>query len=174
MTRCNWVALSADYIRLIKSQEKKYCSLLYEVFAKVENINTVVLANRFTDIELTMSYIENLLDFWSTRYRKVVLFSPMPEFHHSNHNFIRTGEFSNNPSLEAHIKFFEIVDQVNMPKKVIVVNTKELFCGEGILCKGIENEELLLTDYGHLTLYGAQFFGKNLRHSIYWDFITRH
>jgi peptidoglycan/LPS O-acetylase OafA/YrhL len=149
----------------------KYCNRLFDSFNKVENIEVVLIANRFTDDELTVSNIKNIITYWSHRFQKVVLFSPMPEFTESHKMFIRTGRFLNEPSLEYHKKFFDLVESIEIPKNFLIVDTKILFCGETEECKGVKNDKLLLTDYGHLTVFGATEFGKRLVASPYWEFI---
>ncbi len=146
----------------------KYCFRLMKRFNEIEDVDTVFLSNRFQDDELTVENLSIILSYWSQRFKSVVLFSPMPEFNGSHDLFIRTGHFHNNPSLSYHDKFFSLLKNIDIPNNVVIINTKVIFCGINRDCSGMKNGELLLTDYGHLTIFGAKEFGRALIQSTDW------
>ena len=154
--------------------DKSYCSLILERFTSIKGIDTVLLAYRFTVDELTKKHIKNILAYWATRYKKVLLFSPMPEFTNAHRNYIRSGIFSNEPSVDFSQRFYDVINQLELPSNLVIINTKFLFCGSKITCEGMLNGKLLLTDYGHLTIFGAQIFGKRLIETADFEAVILH
>ncbi len=148
--------------------KKPYCKDIFTKFSEIKGIDTVIISNSFGDEELTIASITEVIQYWSYRYKKVILFSPMPAFFNDTFlNYIRFGSISNKPSFKDHNMFYESIKHIEMPKNVIIVNTKLLLCGEGSVCEALHGDNLVFANKDHLTVYGARLFGKRLIDSPY-------
>lgn len=144
--------------------ESQACAALREQF-HVETaknmIDKVIISNRFSKSELEVNAMQELVDYWSVRYKVVILFSPMPEFPDWVVNFIRTGDPVSRIDFSSNEKFYETIKAIHVPENVEIINSVELFCGISDKCHVVVGDELLLTDYGHLSAKGSEYFGKN-------------
>ncbi len=141
------------------------CAKLIELFhekASVYDLSTVVLANYYSDRNLTPDHLKRVLDYWSTRYRRVFVFSPMPRYGRWRESFLRTGRPSFEVDRSAHRKFFAALKQLDVPANVQIINTAQIFCAAWPECDFSNSGKYPLTDYGHLSTYGARVFGKTL------------
>jgi len=141
------------------------CAKLVELFhekAAVYDLSTVVLANFYSGRELTPDYLKQVLEYWSTRYRRVFVFSPMPRYGRWRESFLRTSKPSFEVDRSADRKFFEAVKQLDVPANARIINTAQIFCAAWPECDFGKSGKYPLTDYGHSSAYGARVFGETL------------
>lgn len=141
------------------------CAKLIELFhekAAVYDLSTVVLANYYSGRELTPDYLKRVLEYWSGRYTKVFVFSPMPRYGRWRESFLRTSKPSFEADSSSHRKFFEALKKLDIPANAQIINTSQIFCAAWSECDFGKSGKHPLTDYGHLSTYGARVFGKTL------------
>ena len=146
-----------------------FCDTLLDYFVteKVPSINTIVLSNRFDSAEIDAAYLSDVFAFWGQFGNNVILFSPMPEYVQFNSIFARFGKERASgivPSRDTISSFWKNLERLDVPDNITIVDTEQVFCGitEG-RCSTFNGNESLLTDYGHMSIYGADAFGIQLR-----------
>lgn len=122
-----------------------YCNKILERFLSEAGHNmtdTVLLANRYDEKELTSEVLSRVFSFWGDRFDNVVFFSPMPEFPRLDSVYSLHGldVMGIDVDLSAHYKFFGLVSNMDIPDNVSIYNTASLFCGLDDLgnCKPIQ------------------------------------
>jgi len=93
----------------------------------------------------------------------------MIEFENFADTYVRNGIISHNTFDESlNTQFYKLLDTMVLPKNVIVLDTKNIFCsitnGE---CSPLMDGRPLITDYGHLSRLGAKEFGLKLKDKIF-------
>jgi peptidoglycan/LPS O-acetylase OafA/YrhL len=151
---------------------KDYCEPLFEKLmaaSKSNNINTIVLSNRFQGVELDESYLLEAINFWSDNFERVILFTPMPEFFRFDTIYASSGSKAEDlkPTLDNHAIFETSISNIRIPNNVMILDTVDVFCGDIIQkCRPIQNNTSMLIDYGHLSPEGARIFGKRLSYRL--------
>ena len=142
------------------------CNVLLDFFhqeMKDRGIREIVISNRFSPGEDTPERLQQVADYWSARYEKVHLFTPMPEFTDFALVYKRFG-----PEIAGRIKpdmdkletFRASAAQVDW-KNVVFIDTIDLFCGKIETCKTVTTGPLLV-DYGHFSRLGVEHFAEGL------------
>ncbi|MFC4260776.1 acyltransferase family protein [Marinobacter lacisalsi] len=156
---------------------RTYCDIALEKFlhsARESGVDTVVLANRFTELDLTGAHLQEIMTFWADRFDRVILFTPMPEFpgFDAKYSFWGNDADQMEADLRFHDKFLEAISPLQAPENVDIVDTQKYFCGstDSNDCKPIQDGTVMLTDYGHLSTRGANLFGQRLIEDI--DLVT--
>lgn len=154
-----------------------YCDIALQKFldsASESGIDTVVLANRFTELELTEAHLQKIMTFWTDRFEQVILFTPMPEFpgFDAKYSFWGNEASQMEADLRFHEKFLEAISPLQTPANVQIADTRKYFCGsmDRHDCRPIQDGTVMLTDYGHLSTRGADLFGQRLIEDI--DLVT--
>lgn len=150
---------------LVKGDFPPYCDTLLDLFVAEISENSydaIIISNRFEDPERTEDYMSRMIAFWSQVNTDVYLFSPMPE----RTNYERV--FALNPALATTMprdttssdEFFQFLETLPLSENIHVINSDALFCSMSENCEAVVEGQSLLTDYGHLSLFGAGKFGK--------------
>ena len=148
------------------TKKKEHCQSLLSLAERQGSIKKVVLSNRFKIEDLNRDYLINIFAYWSSRYNEVILFSPMPNFKHAVNSYIKFNYSNTRPSTGEHDFFYQLLDTINIPDNVTIIDTHEVLCGKsGDECSVVEKNNWLLTDYGHLSVKGAKLFGERLKAS---------
>ena len=152
-------------------QKFSYCSSLIKRMEKeiLENsYDIIIIANSFDDpLELNPNYINEILSYWSALSNKVIFFSPMIEFKNFKNSYILSGKSKFKLNDDSSRDFFKILESINVPENVTILNTKEIFCGiTNGDCLPIQNGKVFLTDDSHLSSTGAYEFGLQFKNIL--------
>jgi len=127
-----------------------------------QEIQTVYLANRYDDGELTTRFLELTIDFWLEVVDDVILMAPVPEFPTAHATYVNTGEIELEADFTSADRFMSIVQTMNLPESVTVVDTTRLLCGAERECRLIDGDELLWANADHLSGHGAERLGDSM------------
>ncbi|WP_370304514.1 acyltransferase family protein [Pseudooceanicola sp.] len=142
------------------------CNILLEFFhseMRERGIRNIVISNRFSPGEDTPERLQELADYWSARYDRVFLFTPMPEFADFALIYKRFGPEAAariRPDLAKLDTFRKAAAQVDW-KNVEFVDTVALFCGRIEDCNTVTTGPMLV-DYGHTSQLGVAHFSQGL------------
>ncbi|MDA8699931.1 acyltransferase [Amylibacter sp.] len=170
ITRLGGASCNLNPARLHKPS---YCLPLVKKLEKELSENQydfLIIANRFDSLnELDSKNLKEIVDFWSKLSNELIIFSPMIEFENFADTYIRHGIATQKPYDDTlNTQFYKSLDSIVLPKNVIILDTKDVFCsitnGE---CSPLMGGQPLLTDYGHLTRLGAKEFGLKLKDRIF-------
>lgn len=126
-------------------------------------IDTVFLANRFEADELTPDTLQRIVDFWSGRFAHVYLFTPMPAFPDFDlkMQLLAPEDLALvEPDLALNRAFDAAMAGVDL-KGVTLIDTAAVFCAGPAGCAPAD-PQVRLTDYSHLSVHGAEEFGRAL------------
>lgn len=148
--------------------EPGHCGRLLDLFhreAEKRNITTVMIANQYEQHELDPSYLQQVIDYWTARYKHVILFSPTPRWHKFERTFLRDG-LQGVSALVADQRDAEVfvrrIDDLQLPDAMRVVDTGHLLCRGQVPCRST-TEMLFVVDDAHLSEQGARIMGTGLR-----------
>jgi hypothetical protein len=148
--------------RQMAIKRNNHCSKLFNILDKKvsdEDYDYILLSSIFGMGDLDEpNYLENVIDLWSKKDKEVIIFSPMPEFEVQLNEYLRFGKISKEPTLVAHNKFFQLINEIQIPNNVHIINTFNLICGNNMPCKVKSENEMLMIDGGHLSLLGSSYF----------------
>ena len=144
------------------------CGALLDMFhtqAQRFGITTVFLGNSFTPEELTPAYLSALMEYWASKYDRVVLFTPVPSFAGLEAVFLRRGLIgvgAIEPDTETAAVFAQSINLITVPDNVIIVDSQDAFCQERNPCSAVQNSTLLVVDEKHLSEAGARLVGRRI------------
>lgn len=148
--------------RHMAERRNNHCSKLFNILdQKVsdEEYDYVLLSSIFGNGDLNEPrYLENVINLWSKKDKQIIIFSPMPEFEGQLNEYLRFGKMSKQPTLIAHNKFFQLLNDVQIPDNVHIINTFNLMCENSMPCKVKNEKDMLMIDGGHLSLLGSRYF----------------
>lgn len=154
---------------LPNAKNRTYCNTTLETLldaAQQHGVDTIVIANRFTETELNSTHLEAIMTFWSGHFDNVILFTPMPEFPGFDTKYSVWGNEAEQIEADRHFhdRFGQVLSKLDLPDNVRIAETGKYFCGssDGTPCRPIQNGTVMLTDYGHLSPEGAEIFGARL------------
>lgn len=154
----------------LMTRKNNRCGKLLKFFhqkAVQHNVETVFIANRFSEKELTSNYIQKLLKDWSKRYQQIYLFSPMPEFPYWKKKYFRNDYLEYKPNFSTHELFYDNLSSISVPSNVHIINTAELFCPDMKHCNSIKGvDQLFLIDSTHISPEGNEVISNRLLHYI--------
>lgn len=164
----------------LAKDQRAYCRNLFELVNRFESTyDVIILANRFPEEEINKENLSQIFQFWSIK-KKVYLFTPMPDFTSQMNDYLKNGEIKSNPDFTREDIFLNLVDKIGLPSNFKIIKTSDLLClkrssGENHPCSFLENNQLLMTDEGHLSVAGSKIFGKNMLEQIELkSFLTQH
>lgn len=152
---------------------RSFCESLFTLAKSYKEADTIVLVRSFGKDELVNEYIQEVVDYWSPLYRKVILFTPMPVFSSLNREYIKAGTVEASPLFIADKKFQKILSEITLPENVTIIDTISILCGEERECQAMKDGQLLFTDQDHFSDAGAEFFGQRLMASDDWQEIIK-
>ncbi|WP_341213286.1 acyltransferase family protein [uncultured Limimaricola sp.] len=155
---------------LLEGRGGPHCDPLLKLFLdEVRPGDWILLANRCSRDELEAESLRRVIDFWSHRGARVLLFSPLPEFtHYERIRVMRQAEglAGMTPDFGPAIRFAEQMQTLEMGESWAVLDSWTLFCPEGQDCGAHGPEGFLYFDADHLAPAGADRFGANLRDAL--------
>lgn len=143
----------------------KECTQIFEKLYKLVVNNNyykyIAIANKFEPEDLSLDSITETINYWERFNKKIILFTGMPDFPMFKEKFSQT------LPLKADFKIAELSERRELMdlltnRGVYVVNTREIFCSISKNCDYKINDDILLIDPGHLSKYGAKYFGEML------------
>jgi peptidoglycan/LPS O-acetylase OafA/YrhL len=151
-----------------------YCDMLLSKFlseTEGNGIDTIYLASRFDDKEVSPEYLKKIINFWRPKYKQVFIFTPMVEFYRFDQIYEFYGPIKAlaiPPDFTSNSKFNLSLNAIEIPKNVTIINTLHFFCGNQHpeKCVPMQEGDLMLTDYGHLSKHGAFIFGQRLKNKL--------
>ena len=155
-----------------RRQAPAYCGRLLELMhekAAKYGIKSVVIANRMGEDETEEENILEVIKYWTGRYQRVIILTPMPARARFADIFVRFGpEAAANilPDMRYQERFLANIDSLDLPPEVSVIRSDEAFCGNRPDCSPIIGDTLLLMDDDHLSVAGAELFGLSLCGSL--------
>lgn len=126
-------------------------------------VRTVVLANRYQPAELSPAALQEIIDYWTSRYDRVFLFGPAPLFQRFGVlvQIRPLADLAGLPVDEGPRRaFFESLAKVDL-KGAIVLDSFAYFCGADSGCTPVGKGPLLV-DEGHMSPEGMADFGRRL------------
>lgn len=141
--------------------------------AREGKVSGLILAQRWSDDEITPQALGRLAQFWREAGVPILLFTPMPEFASFKEQVMRRAligealttigyDESRLRSVEAQLR-----RHLDAPPFTLI-DTRALFCGSGGTCSAFEGDKPLLLDYGHFSPRGAEEFGRRVAHDGQW------
>jgi len=140
-----------------------YCNEIFNKFTSAMNdrkIQNVILSNNLHYSELTAQNLSRIFEYWSQNYKKVIFFSPMPESIDLHRQFYKFGEVTRALSYEKNNLFYELINSIEIPENIIIVNSADFLCPNEIQNCFMEGNLLRMVDQNHLSINGAKDFGK--------------
>ena len=125
----------------------------------------IFIANRFSEHELEETYIKQIIDFWGSLEKPIILFSSMPEFNKFDYIFTQHGIDSSLYSYDSRllIEEFKIFNTFTLPSNFYIINTERYFCANtDDNCLPFLDSAPLVVDYAHLSEHGINHMSKNL------------
>lgn len=139
-----------------------YCMAIYNKFKLATNerqIQNVILANNLAYSELTVQNLSKIFDRWSNEYKNIIFFSPMPESIDLHRDFLKFGKVTNSFSVEKNNIFYNIIESIDIPDNIIIVNSIDYLCAKTIENCFFVDDTLRVVDETHLSVSGAKHFG---------------
>ncbi len=145
---------------------RPYCDANLEAFhahAAQAGVRAVILANRYQPAELTPAALQAIVDYWTSRYDRVYLFSPAPLFQRFG-VLVQIRPLADlarmHPDESLRREFLRNIAEVDL-KGAIVLDSYAYFCGTEPGCSPV-GEGPLLVDEGHMSPEGMTAFGRRL------------
>lgn len=135
---------------------------IYNKFKLATNerqIQNVILANNLAYSELTVQNLSKIFDRWSNEYKNIIFFSPMPESIDLHRDFLKFGKVTNSFSVEKNNIFYNIIESIDIPDNIIIVNSIDYLCAKTIENCFFVDDTLRVVDETHLSVSGAKHFG---------------
>jgi peptidoglycan/LPS O-acetylase OafA/YrhL len=142
----------------------RHCDALFELARSLNGPDVIMLSGRFTESLLTEAYLAEIIRYWNLPGRRIVLFSPMPDFARPIKETLLYGAPASPPSLSRERKFFELLERISLPPNFTIIKTSELRCppAAAAACVPYDGGNWLMTDADHLSALGAAAFGREL------------
>lgn len=152
---------------------RECASILDLAVEEIENHQTptVFLVNYWEDTELSELFITLTLEQWLPHVKHVVLMGPVPEFPSAHGRFVQTGEIELLANFEKADRFHALIEQMDLPDRVTVIDTASLLCGRERRCKFMDGDKLLWFDADHLAAEGSRRLGLAMIESGQLDFV---
>ena len=161
----------------LATDQLSYCADLFGLVKKHESAYDVIfLSSNFPTSHISVENITQIFKYWSGS-KKVFLFTPMPDFTAQMNDYIKTGKIRSSPDFSREDTFLAIVGKVGVPNNFEIIKTSDVWClsrksSEDYPCSYANNQEILMTDGGHLSAKGAKIFGRNmLLHPVLKQFL---
>lgn len=134
---------------------------LYDAVAHDSYYQYLVLAQRFSDRDLTSESVRETVTYWKRYNKRLIWFSAMPTFYQWDAHLERDRP----AQIDFRVSDLSERDEIRRIMNdagIHVVDTRSLFCSLNH-CGYLSSEGcVLLTDDSHLSLWGAQLFGHAL------------
>jgi peptidoglycan/LPS O-acetylase OafA/YrhL len=151
--------LSEEYV----SNERIYCKEILKKahnLADKKNIKAIFLSNRFDEAQLSLNYLQSIIDYWGDIKKPIFLWSPMPNYESQKKAYLKGSSPQYSPNFAREIKFYELVSKLKLPANFKVVKTSDFWCSNNISIGCLSfSTEILMADNDHLSVNGARLFG---------------
>lgn len=134
---------------------------LHDTVAHDSYYQYLALAQRFSDRDLTPGAVRETLEYWKTFNKELIWFAALPTFYVLGAH-VERGQLASMDVRLSELSERGAVRQILQDAAVEVVDTEDLFCSLNH-CSYLSAEGcLLLVEDSHLSLWGAQLFGRAL------------
>jgi peptidoglycan/LPS O-acetylase OafA/YrhL len=151
----------------LATDQRSDCRHLFDLVKRFENkYEVIVLSNSFPMSEINEQNLTQIFTYWSG-HKEVYLFTPMPDFTAQINEFTTSGKIISAPDFSGENAFLGLVDKIGPPSSFTIIKTSDMWClnrtlDESYPCSYVQNDELLMTDAGHLSVSGSKIFGRNM------------
>ena len=168
----NFSRITGGGCDLVPSKNRKDCEINFKAFIDgyQKNIyDTIVLINRYNDAELTIKYLESVLEFWGQFDKtNIIIVSPRHEFPFFQ-DFIRIkgGDKYNIIDNSKEEKFFQILANLKIPNNIKIYKNSDITCPlnknnffNSQLCYFSKDGIMYYSDSNHLSKAGFEIYGQ--------------
>ena len=151
----------------LATDQRNYCRHLFDMVKGLDSkYEYIILSDKFPMSEINEENISQIFKYW-TGHKQIYLFTPMPDFTTQMNDFLKSGKINSQPDFSREDTFITVVNKIGLPANFRIIKTSDVWCvnrtsDESHPCSYSINNELLMTDEGHLSVRGSKIFGKNM------------